>query len=198
MTKERVLVVPTKKLYQKGKWNGFKQQQLDWYRQLVDHHGGFHSRNQMERDSNYKQVIPQIIFTYRNKVFFHRVHKSGSEPRLHNMYPIFLGGHVNPIDQQTNKDLLDAAAEREFYEEVDYSGSLIRQNFVGLVNQLSGTVNQAHVGYVFLFEGDSPQITAREEEVEKIGLLTIEELKPYIDRMTYWSRLVYPYLEKLI
>lgn len=199
MTDEKVLAVPTDKLYEKGKWNGFRTSHLYWYRDLINTHAGFYDRSKIETDTSLKQIIPQVLFIYRNKIFFHQITRSGGESRLHNLYPIFLGGHVNPIDIKVGQDLLDVAAEREFYEEVNYRGKIISRKFVGVVNKLTGEqVNEVHVGYVFIFQGDSGSIKTREKEARNIGLLSLAELKPYVKEMTYWSRLVFPHLEKLI
>jgi len=198
MTDEQVLVVPTKKLYEKGEWNGFRSSNLSWYRKLVNEEGVFKLREKVENDLSWKQIIPQIIFVYQGKIFFHRISKSGGEIRLHDLYPIFLGGHVNPIDKIERKDLLMTAAEREFEEEVVYKGNFLRQDFVGLVNQMDEEVNQVHVGFVFVYVGDSDDIRVTEEQLEEVGMLSISELKPYLKQMTYWSRLVYPYLKKLM
>ena len=199
MSGEKVLAIPTKKLYEKGKWNGFRASNLPWYRHLVSKGASFFDRSKIETDISLKQIIPQILFIYKNKIFFHQTTPHGGESRLHNLYPIFLGGHVNPIDAKPGQDLLDAAAEREFYEEVNYGGKIINKKFVGVVNKLTGNqVNEVHVGFVFIFRGDNGSIRTQEKQAKNIGLLTLEELKPYLNKMTYWSRLVFPHLKKLI
>ena len=199
MSGEKVLAIPTKKLYEKGKWSGFRTSNLSWYRRLVNNNAGFFNRSKIETDASLKQIIPQVLFLYKNKIFFHQITPHGEESRLHNLYPIFLGGHVNPIDAKPGQDLVDAAAEREFYEEVEYNGKFLSKKFVGVVNKLTGNqVNEVHVGFVFIFRGDSGSIKTREKQAKNIGLLTLEELKPYVNKMTYWSRLVFPHLKKLI
>lgn len=199
MMDEQVLCISTKKLYGGGRWSGFRRSHLDWYRQLVEQDGKFRLRDAVETDPLWKQVIPQIIFVYRKKIYFHQISERGSEKRLHRMYPIFLGGHVDPIDRKSGISLLDVAAEREFFEEVRYGGSFLRKDFVGVVNlDDNNAVNQVHVGFVFVFEGDSPRIKSREPDVIDFGLKSTEELRPFVPRMTFWSQIVYPYLEKLI
>jgi len=44
----------------------------------------------------------------------------GGEARLHNLYSIGVGGHINPVD--AGDDILVRAMLREFNEELDYSG----------------------------------------------------------------------------
>lgn len=199
MVDEPVLVIPTKKLYEKGKWSGFRQDNLLWFRQVVDDVGQFRQRSEVEDDFSWKQVISQIIFVYRKKIYFHQISDKGSEERLRRKYPIFLGGHVNPIDRKPGVSLLDAAAERELFEEVQYRGSFLRKDFVGVVNiDDDNMVNRVHVGFVFVFEGDSPDMSSRERNIKGLGLKSVKELQSYLPQMTFWSQIVYPYFGELI
>ena len=52
-----------------------------------------------ESDSNYKQVIPYVLFTYKKSIFSYRRGKHGGEKRLHEKYSIGVGGHIAVEDR---------------------------------------------------------------------------------------------------
>jgi predicted NUDIX family phosphoesterase len=59
-------------------------------------------------------------------------------------------------------------------------------------------VNRVHVGFVFVFEGDSLNIHSRERAVKDLGLKTVGELRSFPPQMTSWSQLVYPHLQEIL
>ena len=187
---EEVLVVKTEILFPNGVWQGFKEYSHGKIVELIEQNKNFLKRKFAETDINWQQIIPQIVLVVDKKIFIHRVPQSGSESRLHDMWPIFLGGHVNNFDGN-----IEEAIDREFKEEIDYKGNIKNKKFLGLVKLNEGEVNKVHTGLVWLFEGDSMDFEPTDDEGLVDGkFIDIAELPQYYNRMTYWSKEVAPYI----
>lgn len=186
----KILVVKTSLLFPDGIWEGFREQKNDDVLELIDSHKEFIERADAEEDDSYQQIIPQIILKVGNKIFLHKIPKTGSEGRLHDMWPIFLGGHVD----DTDAGIWDAAI-REFEEEINYLGKIIKKEFLGIVKRHDVPVNKVHTGLVWLFEGDTEKFEATADHGITDGrFVLIDELDSYIEKMTHWSQVVVPYI----
>jgi predicted NUDIX family phosphoesterase len=104
-------------------------------------------RDIAENDLNYKQVIPYCIFTKNDQLFVYQRSKHGSENRLHDLWSVGVGGHVNPCDGN-NIETIGNACKREIEEEVQFSDPH-SVRLVGVINDDSSTVNAVHFGVVF-------------------------------------------------
>ncbi|KKP26897.1 MAG: hypothetical protein UR12_C0035G0001 [candidate division TM6 bacterium GW2011_GWF2_30_66] len=151
----------------------------------------FLPRSLMEQDFNYKQVIPYLIFKHEEKYFLMQRKAKASETRLQSKYSLGIGGHIRQEDIRTED--IAQWANREFLEEIDYSGKF-EIKFLGILNDDSNDVGKVHVGFVYLLEGDSSEIYVK-EELESGVLLTIEELHGFYDRMEPWSKIVLDFLK---
>jgi predicted NUDIX family phosphoesterase len=158
---------------------------------LVQLHQEFHWRSTMEDDPSYKQIIPYLVFEHNNSYFLMRRRSTASEQRLKNKYSLGIGGHIRQEDL-TSCNLIDWA-QREFYEEVSYRGSLTTAP-LGLINDESNAVGQVHFGCVFLLRGDSPNIAIRAEHKEG-RLVSLEDCKTMYDDLESWSQIVYNHLK---
>ena len=80
--------------------------------------GLFRHRNELEDDSLYKQLIPYAVICYKDMIYmFHRTKKQ-TETRLHNMYSLGVGGHMNPWGESINIKYMHHGLTRELNEEV--------------------------------------------------------------------------------
>jgi predicted NUDIX family phosphoesterase len=104
-------------------------------------------RDTAENDLNYKQVIPYCVFTKNDQLFIYQRSKHGSENRLHDLWSVGVGGHVNPCDGN-NIETIGNACKREIEEEVQFSDPH-SVRLVGVINDDSSTVNAVHFGVVF-------------------------------------------------
>jgi predicted NUDIX family phosphoesterase len=194
MKKGRILVVRTADLFPEGIWEGFREDSARKYFSIISGKSFFKERSEVEEDDNFQQVIPQIILNVGNKILIHKIPSTGNESRLHDMWPIFLGGHVDETDLN-----IEAAVRREFEEEIEYNGEIIAQRYVGIVKLHDTNVNKVHVGLVYVFVGDSENYRSRNDDgVTEPKFVGMDELKEYYDKMTYWSKAVYPYLSKFL
>ena len=185
---QKILCINTDLLFEKGKWNGLKTTDLDFYYNLFLSKSEFRIREQLESDPKYKQIIPQVILHNNGKYFLHR-QISANETRLNSLCPLPLGGHVEEFDKDQNHDLIEAALLRELNEEVDLKSSIINKHFIGLIYiENENPVNELHIGLLYIFDLDGQQAKIREPELEEIGWVDHEYLIKHLEELTYWSR----------
>lgn len=210
---EQILVLKRTLLFPKGPWNGIKKVNLNHYLSLIEQHCEFHPRGLMENDPTYKQIIPYLVFSHKGTYFLMERHAKASEQRLKSKLSLGIGGHIRKEDMDLSADLSAVAlakeeacrvekpgqakvegksivdwARREFHEEVNYQGKLAIKP-LGILNDDSNEVGKVHIGFVFLLEGDSPEISVK-SELQSGHLKSLDELIASRDRMETWSQLV--------
>jgi len=184
-----VLVVPRQEIFPDGAWHGFVADGLERHQEVIRTRSFFMKRAEVEEDPTYQQIIPYVVFRYRDRYFLTRRLKASSEKRLRQLYSLGVGGHINPGDLEGGDPIYDGL-RREFAEEVDYRGRF-EARLLGLINDDSSPVSRVHLGVVFLVEGDSPEIGIRETEKLSGELLRLDEMRIYYLGMESWSQIVY-------
>lgn len=210
---EQILVVARENL--KLDWQGLKTSNLESYLEIIKTQRQFKSRGLMEQDENYKQVIPYMIFQFEDQLFLMQRATQASEERLKNKFTLGIGGHVRELDlsnysatrEQNNsyhKSSVSASkvsennsltgeifawAEREFHEEIKYTGNL-NITTLGLLNDDSNSVGRVHLGLVLLLQGDSPEIKVK-SELQAGFLCQITACSEFLERMESWSQIVF-------
>jgi predicted NUDIX family phosphoesterase len=197
---EKVLVVPAEIIFKDGVWQGIKTDNLDYYLELIKNNYQFRNRSEVEDDPSFQQIIPYILFSFKDKFFLYKYIKEASEKRLINNYMLGVGGHINPIDFKKNEDILEAAAMREWNEEVGFKGNILEKKLVGIVNDETRPVEKVHLGLVYHFIGDSPEIFVKETEKLEGELVSLNKLGDYLKNLTVgWAQIVYrEYLAKIL
>lgn len=188
---EHILVVKRSHLFTQGDWNGFKQVDFDHYLHIINHKKEFHPRSLMETNPLYKQIIPYLIFEHDNKYFLMQRQSNASESRLRNKLTLGIGGHIRQEDMTENS--LFAWAEREFHEEVSYSGSLTVKP-LGIINDDSDDVGKVHIGFAFLITGDSSDISVK-SELKSGTLVSLDECIAQKECMESWSSYIIDFLQ---
>ncbi|MEJ5243836.1 MAG: hypothetical protein WHT64_09810 [Desulfomicrobiaceae bacterium] len=112
-------------------------------------------RTEAEGDPSWKQWIPYAILQdSAGRIAAYPRH--GSESRLHGLWSIGVGGHVNPQDARRPfcwKTTLIAGLLREIQEEFPAAGHG-DSHFCGLVHESRTAVGAVHIGAVFLHHVD--------------------------------------------
>jgi len=197
MKKEKVLVVSRNILFKKEYWQGLKKENIDYYLNLIQKNYRFLPRFLVENDPSWQQIIPYIVFNFKDRFFLYRYLKKASEKRLQNDYILGIGGHINPEDVGDGKNIIESAAMREWKEEVVYKGKIIEKKIIGILNDDSRPVEAVHLGIIFLFRGDSPKISVKEKETLEGKLVPFGELEKYMKNTKGWAPIVYrEYLKK--
>jgi len=198
---EQILVVKSGIIFKSGKWQGLKTDNLDYYIDLIKKNCEFRRRGDMENDRSFQQIIPYMLFSFENKFFAYKYLKNAGEKRLvNNDYQLGVGGHINKEDIASgSKDILETGMMREWNEEVDFKGSLISRKLVGIVKDESRPVEQVHLGLVYHFAGDSPDINVKETDKMEGKLLDKKNLSEDVISHSVWMKIVYEsYLKKFL
>lgn len=196
---EKVLVVASDILFKDGVWQGLKTDNLDYYLDLIKNNCQFKRRGDVENDSSWQQIIPYMIFNFGDKYFIYKYLPEAGEKRLVDTYQLGVGGHINPIDDDGDADIVEAGMMREWNEEVDFKGNILEKKLIGILNDDSRPVEAVHLGLVYSFVGDSPEISIKETDKMIGELVDKKDIGKYIEgNPGIWVQLVYrDYLSKL-
>jgi predicted NUDIX family phosphoesterase len=194
MSKERVLVVPTNLVLEKGtsmKYSDFSD--------IISKSAIYIDRDVAEKDENYLQIIPYcIIYRYTSRmqepsIFLYQRLKGGSEARLHAKYSIGIGGHINDdLDGDSiNSSTISRAAYREVSEEIGnkfiYPPAVSSTEF--LIYDPSNEVGRVHLGV--LMKALSRTDFLEPLEIEKISgrMVPLSKIiSDYSDKLENWSK----------
>jgi predicted NUDIX family phosphoesterase len=121
----------------------------------------FINREQAEQDPSLKQVIPYILLQNQHADQTAIYNRQGNEKRLHDLWSLGIGGHINPIDQKNEqvsfKDILISGMERELNEELIKRPVGEPAEFVGIISENITDVGSVHLGAVFQILTQTPE-----------------------------------------
>ncbi|MCM2283445.1 MAG: phosphoesterase [Desulfobacula sp.] len=121
----------------------------------------FLNRKVAENDPEYKQIIPYIVLQTRDMKKTALYNRQGSEKRLHDLWSVGIGGHINPIDSEEEdapfRKILMAGMERELNEELDKRSSDDLPDFMGVISEDITDVGKVHLGAVFRIRTAHPE-----------------------------------------
>ena len=188
---ELVLVIPRVVLMADPGWRGLRSDLMTGpaFETLVAQAGEFRLRGEMERDRSWKQVIPYLVLRDGPRYFLMRRTKAGGDARLHDLWTIGVGGHLNPGDGD-----LVGGLRREWREEVE-AGFEPEFTLIGLINDDATEVGSVHVGAVYVADARGRDVRIRETEKLSGAFADPSEVAAVADRMESWSALVFEHLE---
>ena len=182
---EQVLVVPRDALVHGEGWTGVRTGDLAEALDVVDREGFFVRRGDAEDDPTHKQVIPYLVLRDGERWFLMRRTRAGGDARLHDLWSIGVGGHLNPGDGD-----VAGCLRREWSEEV-VAGFEPEFEPVGLLNDDTTAVGAVHVGFVYLADAGGRPVEIRETDKLVGSFATTDEVRAVRDAMETWSRLVF-------
>ncbi|HEY3336829.1 MAG TPA: NUDIX domain-containing protein [Candidatus Limnocylindrales bacterium] len=182
---ELVLVVPRASIVTGKGWLGVRREGIDAALEAVRRDGSFMRRGDAEDDPTHKQVIPYLVLRDGERWFLMRRTKAGGDARLHDLWSIGVGGHLNPGDGD-----VEGGLRREWAEEVA-AGFVPRFVAVGLLNDDTTPVGAVHVGVVFTADAAGRPVAIRETDKLAGAFATTAETAAVRDEMETWSRLVF-------
>ncbi len=196
---EKILVLSKDIIFKEGSWQGVKIENLNYYLDLIRNNYQFKKRGEVENDDSFQQIIPYILFSFEDKFFLYKYLEKAGEQRLRKDYMLGVGGHINPIDIKSGKDILEIGTMREWNEEVDYRGNILSKKLVGILNDESRPVERVHLGLIYHFIGDSPEISVKETDNIKGELVDLKNLGECMKNSQGWAPIIYKeYLSKLV
>jgi predicted NUDIX family phosphoesterase len=169
-------------------WRGVRGVPLEPYLAAVQRHGTFRPRDEAEDDPAWKQVIPYLLLRDGERLFLMRRTRAGGDERLHDLYTIGVGGHVNPDDG----DVL-GGLRREWAEEIE---SDFEPEFeaIGILNDDDNAVGAVHLGFIFGADAGGRPVGIRETHKLEGAFATLEEVAAVADRLETWSSLLFDFL----
>lgn len=189
---EQILVVPRSSISALLCQKGLTTVDPKTLKPVIEKESIFMPRGKAETDPKFKQIIPYIIFNYKDQVFLMQRSKEASEKRLADKLSLGIGGHLRQEDQ-TGHDLFEWA-QREFCEEVEFRGSTTPK-LIGLINDDTNAVGQVHTGIVWMIKSDSPDIKVK-SELASGNLVTLSECQTLYEKLESWSQIVVDHFEK--
>jgi predicted NUDIX family phosphoesterase len=197
---ECVLVVPTELFHRLGYFQGFTDQIERYLPELFSAaHTSYRPRHEVEEDPSFKQLIPYVIFRYRDPsgvvhVFQYTRGKGQGEGRLHSKRSVGIGGHISADDSSDasgDEHATAAYAEgmrRELAEEVAID-ALSSERCVGLINDDQTEVGKVHLGVVHVVDVESPQVRPKEPDIAAAGFRPVAELLADVSGFESWSQI---------
>lgn len=172
-------------------WNGIQQVDVELYSDLILTKKESMLRGLAENDVKYKQIIPYVIFKHNETYFLMQRSATSSESRLAAKYTLGIGGHLRKKDMVSNN--ITEWGQREFHEEINYSGKLSYQ-ILGILNDDSNDVGKVHMGIVICATGDSDAISIK-SELALGTLVNLETCAAHFDKLETWSQHVIRFLQ---
>jgi len=182
---ELVLGVPRARIIGERPWKGILNEGLEGYLDLIAAEGEYRPRGEAEKDPTWKQVIPYLLMRDGERLFLMQRTRAGGDARLHDLYSLGIGGHLNPEDGGVLEGL-----RREFHEEMvaDWDP---RPQLIGLLNDDDVLVGQVHIGVVFEADAAGRGLAIRETDKLSGRFVEPAEALPVYEQMETWSQLLF-------
>ncbi len=190
VAREAVLVVPRRTIFPDGAWHGLVTSGLTRVLRTISAASEYRPRALVEDDPSLQQVIPYCVVRHADGSYLitKRLRES-SERRLHHLYSLGIGGHVNPGDGIA-EDPVVGGLRREWMEEVRCA-SPATASLVALLNDDSSPVSRVHLGLVFLVEPVAGIASVRETQKLEGEVLDLEGMRRHYLSLESWSQMVY-------
>lgn len=157
-------------------------------------------RQTLETCEDFRQIIPYIVVTDGARIVCYERTPVGGEARLHGKLSIGLGGHIDFSDVARHNDAIDLdgtmalSAQRELEEELGHISG-VDTDWIGLIVENDTPVSRVHIGVVAVARLEAKAISAAEEAIANVRLLTPEELEREAARLEGWSQRLLPHLD---
>ncbi len=119
------------------------------------------------------------------RLFLMQRTRAGGDARLHDLYSLGIGGHLNPEDGGVLEGL-----RREFHEEMvaDWEPE---PELLGLLKDDDLLVGQVHLGVVFTADAAGRSLAIRETDKLNGRFVDPAEVLSVYERLETWSRFLY-------
>ena len=156
-------------------------------------------RSEAETNLNYKQLIPYVLIICNNKILRYQRGKGGGGNRLHGLYSIGVGGHIDDTDH--NMFSTDAAGYqegmmREVQEEVDVK--VESESMVAVINDDSTEVGKVHFGIVHIMHVSNEDVVGNRSGIKAPEFVDILAIQENPDNYESWSQLCLEQLNVLL
>jgi predicted NUDIX family phosphoesterase len=174
----------------------------------------FGERKGVERNEDFKQIIPYVVFTCGHRVFTYKRGNHSTEARLRGHRAIGVGGHINlddvsyispntpPDPRRLTRLLLDTYANglaREIREEVELEAFPWEHQLVGLLYNDETEVGRVHIGFIHHVILDwQDRIKPRNHEITDVRWMSLDDIRNEPGAIDAWATLCVPFLEQVL
>lgn len=186
---ELVLAIDRKKLFAGDEFSGVKHDGLEpFYARIARDHRWLR-RGDAERDETVKQLIPYCVIRQGDNVFLTQRLNTQTETRLHNLYSIGIGGHMNGNGAPTLDELIADNLRRELEEELIID-AIDGIRLIGAINDDSTSVSRCHFGLLYQVWANGA-VAVRETDKMVGRFVRLTDISPQSEvylGMEDWSR----------
>ena len=154
-------------------------------------------RTVAETDPTHKQVIPYVLLQTVDGLYTGCYRRNGSENRLHDLWSVGIGGHINPCDLEKGDGSLPAIISngmaRETMEEFRSLPGDTDTVFHGVINEEKTAVGHVHLGLVYRMHVWRREGLEPGQELD--SFMWIEAEKVFRKSLELWSKLALNLLE---
>lgn len=188
--KEEVMAVPKKVISPFLQSNGLITENLDDILAVINKNCVFVDRLYAEYERSYRQIIPYAVLVNDVYCYLTKRLPTQKEARLHGMYSIGIGGHVDLREKGSENKIVDGL-RRELQEEVGIANVNVGR-CIGVVNDVSSDVGNYHIGLLYVVH-PTWDITIIEKEKMIGWWATEKEINKYVQLLEPWSQIVWNY-----
>jgi len=146
-------------------------------------------RSEVENDFNYRQLVVYVTVANREKEIL-VYPRTGTEARLHELYSIGIGGHVDAQDgiHDAHMNLyydgcITDTLVREVQEEINVTTRPEHYLFGGVIKLSKTDVDRVHLGFHFMLFVENAAIS---REIKEFEYASINKLQQY--KLEPWSK----------
>ncbi len=140
-----------------GSWLGraaaLKMSENRFYYAFADVPVNWMPRGDVETDRSYKQLIPYVVLQTLDGLHTACYLRNGTETRLHALWSVGIGGHINEADAANGNgalsDIIARGLARELKEEFRSMPADAEPVFHGIINEEQTAVGHVHLGLVY-------------------------------------------------
>lgn len=207
MADEQILCFPRSALEPIGYFEGLRVDVDRYLPEVITYPvADFRPRSEVEEDPSFLQVIPYVLVMCDDEVFRYRRGEAGTEGRLHDLYSVGVGGHINSGDYRGEdwSAPLDevgyyTAMYRELEEELILSRSAGSIGAVAVLNLEDTPVDRVHFGVVHVLQvEDRSTVEAREDCLDQGEFVQIGRAAEDDVNYESWSRLCLDFKDMLL
>lgn len=153
--------------------------------------GIFEHRNLLEDDPSYKQIIPYAVICCGDEAYLFRRTKKQTESRLHNLYSLGVGGHMNPCGEPLGLTYIHHELEREMREEVLLHDDchITAMAPIGFINDDTNEVGRVHLGVLYQINVSSKSLEINEKDKMTGMWVKWQDLYEYYPQMESWTQI---------
>jgi len=176
------------------------------FESIILKHSEFMVRGEAEINFEYKQPIPYaIVLNENNEIFVYKRGWAGSnawESRLHEKIAIWVGGHIEREDEDSDNILKDSLV-REIEEELNIIPENILEAFpIWYINSEEDEVSRVHLWIAYIAKVKNSNFELLDGELDNWEFVSYETLMKMCESGDYdveaWTQLITPEIRKYI